>query len=217
MTSGKRIEHLELYGMTVTDKGIKALSRLDSLLELHICDLTVDNESSWLIIGDCVNLTQIRFTDGEVTDAFLRRIGGLRYLSRLELDACSVSAKGLSYLVNSKITYLSLKVTPLTAKHVDEIVKLKRLLCLFLGDTGITDSDVMRFTELPYLVTLGINGAPVTDSTLLSLHKLAYLRVVYGFRCENLTPAGIERFKNQNRKVQFVNDENDVSRAFVPH
>jgi hypothetical protein len=97
-------------------------------------------------------------------------------------------------------------------------VKFKHLVALFIGDSGITNSDIRQLGDLKELTTLGLTGTLINDETLQYLGtKLPQLSTLYVFRCSKITQAGVRKYSSVRPRVSVMYDQSgDLEKGFAP-
>lgn len=210
------IVELEIANAVMSQRTFALISQFSNLRVLSISDVTGAKPESWHELGKCKSLHHLRLTDIDADDCFMRVLSQLKYLSNLEIDASKVSAKGLGYITQLPLEHLSLKTSKLSSAHMKEIVKIKTLNQIFLGDTSLADADIKSLLALNTIYALGLNGLPIEDRTLLALVEKFPLKALYIFRCEKLTPAMIRKVKLMRPACSILDDDSDIKNSFAP-
>ena len=161
-------------------KALTALEKLD-LMENGVGD------EALVSIGKIKSLTSLMFGDHCLTDASLKHLAGLKKLAHLSI--CWPDQKH-----GGKISDAGM----------EEIAKLTSLETLDLRATQVTDAGLAKLLELPKLKTLELNNTAITDVGLLSLQKLKSLSKISVFNCKQVTPQGIDNFKQARPDCQVV-------------
>lgn len=207
---------LEIDNAVMSDETFSMISQLPDLKMLSLSDVSGAKPEDWHELGKCKDLHHLRLTDINATDDFMAMVGQLKFLDHLDIDSSTVSAKGLSYLTKLPLEHLSLKTSKLSSAHMKEIVKIKTLNQIFLGDTSLSDADLKSLLSLDVVFALGLNGLPIEDETLLALVKKFPLKALYVFRCEKLTPKMIRRVSAMRPSCSILDDDSDIKNSFAP-
>lgn len=210
------VQELEIANAVMTEETFAMLSKFSNLQMLSISDVSGAKPESWRALGKCTNLHHLRLTDLDATDEFMQVIAQLKFLNHLELDASKVSAKGLSFITQLPLEHLSLKTSKLSTAHMNEIVKIKTLNQVFLGDSSLSDAALKSLLTLNTIFALGLNGLPIEDDTLLAIAKKFPLKALYIFRCEKLTPKTVRRVKLMRPACSVLDDDSDIRNSFAP-
>jgi len=213
---GKPIKELEIANVEMTTESFSHISQFDLLNSLSISDVSGVSTDSWLSLSKCSKLEHLRLTDTDTKDEFMQAISSLTQLHHVELDNCNVTPLGLSYIAHLPINHLSLKTSRLNSEHMAQVVKMKEILALFVGDSGLKDADLVDITKLTKATTLGLNGLPLSDKTLENFARKLPLTTVYIFRCSKLTKPGIQKFRTLKPYCSIVNEDSDLKNSFAP-
>jgi hypothetical protein len=120
----KKLEELYLSRTSVSDQGLDWLLPLGSLKKL-VLDQTKISNNGLKSIQKCRNLQDLAMSNCHITDAGLASLATLSELTSLELDSNKgITAKGLMQLAGSKLIWLSIRDTSVTAKDLPVVEKL---------------------------------------------------------------------------------------------
>ena len=143
----KNIQCLEIYdGITsfVTDAGIKHLQRLDNLREFRFDYGSDVTDKSLKYLGKLSKLEVIIIAYSKIGDSGIKHLKNISKLRELELQSAHVSDEGLKQLI--PLTYLErvdLSYNDrLTDKCLEHLQKLRKVRCVFLLGTKVSDSAV---------------------------------------------------------------------------
>lgn len=164
---------VNLTELHLTANKISTIIPLTNLVKLEIlqlgnCPKLVS--SSLRKIGKLINLTQLDVNDCFIGPNALKYIGKLKHLTNLNVSDNQFSiASGIEYLVNSKLTGLSMANAMLTNKHLKQIAQIKNLLFLDIGGlatqysnrglrylTGLSKLSTLIVSENQYITSKGI-------------------------------------------------------------
>ncbi|HEY9681723.1 MAG TPA: serine/threonine-protein kinase [Oculatellaceae cyanobacterium] len=130
------------------------------------------------VVKDASAATTANFLDLNITDEGLDNIAKLEQLNTVVVSNTKV--KTLRAIVNlPHLKRLYASGTPLEPVAYDNIVKVKTLLELQLMSTPITDADLIKLVKLPDLWQLNISN------------------------CKNVTPLGMDRYRDQRPNVNI--------------
>ncbi|KAL8583401.1 F-box/LRR-repeat protein 14 [Nucella lapillus] len=162
------LSHLKTVNLSfcgsVTDTGIKFLSRMPTLEELNLrsCDNISDIGLGYLSEGVArLSALDVSFCD-KVGDQGLRFLSqGLLSLRSLSLNACNISDEGIQNVVNELNELIMLNIgqcSKISDKSLTLIAsKLRHLTTIDLyGCTQITTAGLEKIMQLPSLSTLNL-------------------------------------------------------------
>jgi len=140
-------------------------------------------------------IRELRFTDCNITDEHLARMGWLSHLDNLSIGGGTVTAAGVANLAGGTIKSLRLAyMTSIDDRIFEAVSKLTKLSQLLLMDTSVTGSGIGLLKELPLadlevpecslfgdegldelanpsLSSLAVYGTRVTKKGLLALNR----------------------------------------------
>jgi hypothetical protein len=148
------LRHLNLDHAAVTDKGMKEIARVPSIVILSL-------------------------TDTRLTDAGLAELKTLTGLEDLRLDSVGITDAGLAHLqAFPRLRKLSLYQTPVNDAGLTNLRALYFLEWLSLDKTAVTDDGLRHLSELTNLRYLTVWETRVTDAGIAGLkQKLPGLRI----------------------------------------
>jgi internalin A len=189
LTSLTKLRSLALP-RSITDRGMVMVADLRSLvcLEMWACAITDDG------LSDLENLTNIEYlnlADTKITGKGLRHLSRMENLVFLGLDGTAVAGEGIESLNTlPSLRELKLGHTRIADQDLAAIVPtLRRLECLTLNSTAITDNGLSQLREAIRLKKLWLMNTAVTDaglgfiSKLVSLQELALNDTAVGDAC----------------------------------
>lgn len=195
-----RVEMLDLFDTSVTDKGIVELARAESLEEIAISSDKLSSAALQVLarlpslrslqihrgprIGDeglrslskCVNLRELYLRGTSITDAGLSHIGSLPHLWSLVLDDTGISDTGCAAITKlPKLSLLSLNRTRVTGIRLAGL-RDNEYFNLYLEETRVTDEAVMTLAgRLTKLKLISLNETQTGDPAAKALSKLKRL------------------------------------------
>jgi hypothetical protein len=177
----------------------------------------------------------------QTTDADLRRLGGLRKLSSLDLSKTGVTDAGLQSikelttlttlrLVDCAITdsglksiqslqsldYLDLQNTNITDQGVEHLKAMPNLRWLSFWQTRITDSGLSHVRAMTTLNHLRLGGRGITDKGMEYLKGLTHLRTFY-VGTSPISDAGLVYLKELGALEELGLDRTDITDAGLEH
>ncbi len=196
------LEHLNLGGTRITNRGLTSLTGLTWLASLDVSHTGVDDEGMDAI-GRLSSLTDLRLYGTSISDAGLAKIAGLKKLARLDLGKTRVAGpglqslntlaaleslslegvgdRGLAYLGGlARLRRLLLVGPPITDSGMAHLVGLVGLEDLHLGGTAVREPGLSTIAKIPMLKSLTLSGAKLTGESLrvlLHFDKLTELRI----------------------------------------
>lgn len=205
---GLELEEFEINNAIISPDAFAKLAQIKTLKKLTLARTSgLSDQDLERVLPQLHNLTVLRIRGMDLPDSVFKAIGTLSHLRTVELDKqTKVTPEGLASLQNLKIDDASFKESKFTHGHFDVISKFRHLEVLFIGDSGVTDSDLEKITNLKKLHVLGINGSDITDAGLAHFAKCPNMSTLYAFRCKKITPAGVDRFVRK-KGVYLMNEE----------
>ena len=132
--NGKRL-------MPITDAGMAHLD-LPNLVSLNLYGLPI-TDAGLKLLPDLPFLNMLQLTGTKVEGPGLSRLVAFRNLASLHLNGCPVTDEGLNHLAGApSLVVLSLDGIPLTATGLKPIIKLKRLSYLSIRGCQVPYADV---------------------------------------------------------------------------
>ena len=188
------LQHLNLSGTQVTDKGLKHLKGLTNLQHLNLSGTRVTDKGLKHLKG-LTNLQYLNLYGTRVTDEGLKHLKGLTNLQVLDLYGTQVTDEGLEHLKGlTNLQVLNLSGTQVTDEGLEHLKGLTNLQHLYLYGTRVTDEGLKHLKGLTNLQVLNLYGTRVTDEGLEHLKDLTNLQHLnlYGTR---VTDEGLEHLK----------------------
>jgi Leucine-rich repeat (LRR) protein len=200
---------LNLYGLPLSDAGLKALSNQERLQRLSIARMAVTDEG----IKELGRLRALRALDvsscKKITGAGLKQLAdGNAGLQVLLLGFCGgLSDGGPGFFSRlSDLQHLNLTWTNVSDDQLADISRLKRLRVLVLKDCRqISEAGLKRLAMCRSLEDLTLEGIPsVTDAVLKELAALPKLRALDLHSCEGFMGAGLREL-NRLPELRYLN------------
>ncbi|HEY1192385.1 MAG TPA: protein kinase [Gemmata sp.] len=117
LTRHPKLRVLHITGTQVTDAGLAHLKDLRELTELFVSDTSVSNRGLVHLKG-LKKLSGLELNETQVTDAGLLSLKELPGLTELSLGGTQVTDTGLAHLKGTRLTFLDVGETAVTAKGV---------------------------------------------------------------------------------------------------
>lgn len=210
-----QLEHLELGGVNVTDRGLEVLQHLPNLRTFHMnwhrgitdaglanlryCDSLERVDLMGSAVGDGVvaaleGKSRLReFKSGRLlTDEGLRRLPGLRALEDLLLDGpfTNEGLAALEPLEHLRSLDFFWHVTAMTSDGFAQLARLPNLQAL-AADGKLSDDIAMRhYASMPRLRRLRAQEASATDEGFVALAASTTLEGFWGRECEGFADRG---------------------------
>ena len=184
-----------LWGLKVTDAGLKEIAGLKQLTALELYDT-------------------------QITDAGLKDLAGLTNLVELSLWSTKISDAGLKELAGrKKLTWLNLRKTKITDAGLKEVARLQEPpKCMALNSTKITPAGLKHLAGLKDLALLDL---ALTDARLQALREIGLLHTISEAKDKNgsrpKSPADVVTLNLHDTKVtaaglkEFVDFKNLVT------
>jgi Leucine Rich repeat len=168
---GDRIGGLNLFDTSVTDDGLKHLKRfgnLRSLILMSSAPVWVNGKKMTPITDagmahlDLRNLVMLNLDGLPITDAGLKSLPDLPFLSTLQLTGSQVEGPGLGRLAAFRnLASLHLNNSAVTDEGLSHLAGAKSLVVLFLDGMPLTRAGLKHVITLPHLSYLSIRGCQV--------------------------------------------------------
>ena len=171
----RRLERLDLYGSSVTARGLANLKGLRHLQTLLLVRTAVGDAGLAQLAG-MKSLRILSLEGTAVSDEGVSHLRGLISLEDLDLANTKVSDNGLANLKGlSKIQALDLSRTGITDAGLAHLESLTGLQELSLGRTRITDNGLKHLKGLANLMELTLDRTAVSDAGLFEIKGLEQL------------------------------------------
>jgi hypothetical protein len=173
-----RLRAMNIKSRVITNEGIQNLSQVSTLsfLRLHASRIT---DPGLFYLSQLADLYHLELNGTQVTDEGLKYLAQIRKLKLLYLDNTKVNGSGLGALASlPELTQLSLNDTPFDDRgmtHLAENTSFRRLGCLYLSNTKITDKGCVAFEVLNELKVLSFDGTAITDQGIQHLNDMPSL------------------------------------------
>lgn len=165
---------LTLGGTKVTDDSLVHLTQLKKLKKLRLSRTAV-SDAGMNALAKCESLEDIDLSQTKIGDFGLWELRALPRLKRLNLYLTFVSDTGLDSFGErdnrsaKKIVWLNLDKCPITDKGIPKLASLTNLEWTHLGGTGITDVGLEELTKFKQLKDVSVTK---TETTLQGVEKL---------------------------------------------
>ena len=149
----RRVDHVDLSNLTITDQDIEILSQLEELRSVNLANTA--------ITGQDVDLSQ------------------LEQLRSLNLANAAFTGQDINLSQLEELREVNLANTAITDQDID-LSQSRKLTSVNLANTAITDKTVEILSEFPNIRTLNLSGTQITDASGASckrLNKLQHLDV----------------------------------------
>jgi beta-lactamase regulating signal transducer with metallopeptidase domain/Leucine-rich repeat (LRR) protein len=159
-----------------TAAGLEALAKAPKLESLWLDGV---GDEAVPAIAKITNLTDLRMSNGEVTDAGLAQLKPLTKLRSLALGSREMTGAGLEELTDcTELEELQLPYTTFNDESMAHLPQFKKLKQLMLYNTRITDEGMKQLAGMTELTDLRLESDAITDAgvkQLAGLTKLRYL------------------------------------------
>lgn len=162
-------EHLEFFGLPITDESLQPISALTKLQHLAVQECSNITGSGFAHLQSLTALTELSLGGTLLTDEGMQELARLPHLESVLLDPENITDGGLS--------------------HVSQLATLKRFECV---GRPISDAGLAHMAALPALEILTIGECPgITDDGLKSLGEIKTLTKLAVVACPGITDAGL--------------------------
>jgi uncharacterized protein YjbI with pentapeptide repeats len=173
-----QLKHLNLSGKNFTDKGYKYLQYLNKLNYLSLSQHGVTDKTIEYLQN--LPLKKLSIYRGAISDKAFKILATISSLESLRLPrCCNIDDEGIKMLT-----------------------KLKKLKCIGLSSTPISDKCMKYINRIKSLDTIHLYGTNITDTGLEKLNKLPQLRYIQ-LKNTKITKQGIQKFKHKFPRVSI--------------
>ncbi len=144
-----------ILGNDVTDDGLAALEKMQSLTYLHTNSRFVTDRGI-KSIAKLKKLQRLDLSSTGMTDEGLKDIATLPELKMIELYRCAVTDAGLAHLRGKKLQELGLFGTKVTDRGIDYVKDMTTLRRLDVAGTKVTNAALTKLKGIPDLVVRGL-------------------------------------------------------------
>lgn len=139
LEGNRSLNSLDLTDSSVTDKGIKSLTKIPVLTNLY---LTRTKVTTLRGIGKCKRLNTLVLDETAVNDSSIDELIGAKCF-RLSLAGTKITTDCLSKLATlPRLNHLNIARTSLKSEAIDSLANLKKLDDLDVSHTGLTGNDI---------------------------------------------------------------------------
>lgn len=190
------LENLNLSFTRVTDRGIDTIVGIKTLHRLDLEGLALKPDSIRKL-SKLPELYIISLGRGPVGDEIFDALSKIQSLEVIRLNACNgVAGKGIAALNElPNLRNLSLSNTRVDYRYMADLDN-PAVRALYLGNTGLEDSDVPFILHLINLRRLAVDNNPLSGAGLWKLRKLRRLRVLTLSHCPNIGRQDLDRFRS---------------------
>ena len=151
--------------------------------------------------------------DRRVTNAGIRRLGGLTQLEDPDIRSTKINDTGMRDLEKlTNLKKLSLGQTKITDYGVEHIKGLTKLQSLNLGYTGLTDDGMPFLKDMTELENLYLARTAVSDAGMPVIKGFTKLKMLY-MPGVYVTDVGLENLKDSTELQQLVISDSKVTDA----
>jgi Leucine-rich repeat (LRR) protein len=195
------VEDLTLFGIKVTDDGLKHIAAMTGLRRLFLYRAPI-TDAGLAVLEGFPKLEKLDLSYTRVTDAGLAHLAGATRLRDLNLQGAPVGDAGLVHLGGlANLDTLNLRETRISDAGLEHLGNLKTLKTLRLAGIPVTDSGLKSLEGLNDLNQLEISSPRVTDAGLGHLKGLTGLRYL-DLGGTKVTGAGIEDLRRALPKLK---------------
>ena len=172
-----KLEHLNFDSNKTNDKGVKAISTIGTLTELHL-NGSLATDAGFAQLADLKELRILSIGSSRLSDTGLRAWSGMKALEELSINGANISGVGFDQFDDSRIRILKLnrcKISPAGLRSISRLSEVEQLS--FFGGS-LTDAGLESLAEMPMLQSLSLYGNPVTEAGLRKLSPSKSLRQI---------------------------------------
>jgi Leucine-rich repeat (LRR) protein len=194
-----RLKRLFLTRGQASDEGLRTVAQLSDLEHLGVGEATNITDAGVQHLAGLPKLTQISFSNGQLTDASLALFGRMPALTGLSLQGNAFSDEGLKQLAGLRhLQYLHLGMSRgrITDAGARQLAGLTKLEGLDLQNAELSDATLAVLKDLKQLRSLSLGAASgdnsITDTSVEHLLGMTKLRNLL-MNNTRLTEKGVER------------------------
>ncbi len=213
--------HLNRTGLT--DKGMTYVSEIKTLKTLSVKGTPVTDRGVEAVSG--LGLSSLFLSGTQITDQSLKTISSFKQMQRLSIRACRrVKGDGIRHLIDlPTLQYLDLENCPLNPAGIASLGRLKHLIALEFGGSGVTTDGIKVLSRIETLEYLNVDGTRIEAAWIPILGKLPRLRSLVLNACsiEPKAVAAIPEYLPNLTQLQFrytrLDDETIAPLAKLKH
>lgn len=141
-------------------------------------------------------------TEEPITDDDLRNLWSLDRCLYLDLSNTSVTDAGMKHLAEAKFELLDLSGTKVGDQGIKELMLIKSLTGLHIGDTLVTDVGLNHLLSKPNIDSLSLINTVITDEGLKSVGQLTRLETLW-LDGTKITDGGLMHLTNLHEMTQL--------------
>jgi serine/threonine-protein kinase len=225
-----RLKELSLNSTAVTDRGFESLRRIS--LKKLFASRTKFGDKGMGALSNMNSLTELLVRDTKVSDEGLAKLKHAPELTSLDLSKTSITNKGMGYLARfplldslgvaenpitdggtavlaklTKLDRLNLESTKISDATLLHLAKLSKLRELNLKNDQITDAGLETISQMDALQALNLTGTGITDTGLHKLLSSKHLNNLVIANCLKLTAPGVKDFSDHKKDCNVVATE----------
>jgi hypothetical protein len=164
---------LNLSGSKVTDDGIKRLAMLEDLRVLHLDAVRSVSDRGMKSLAPIKSLVELHVSSPLITDEGISHLARCDTLCKLFISQTTLDDNGLRELAKlPRLQFLDISGTRITNAGLGDIKQFPALEHLSLGGTSISDDGVERLVGYKKLKSLDLSLTKITDGGLRHVGKL---------------------------------------------
>ncbi|MFK7819652.1 MAG: hypothetical protein AB8G99_13115 [Planctomycetaceae bacterium] len=170
---------VDLSGTSVTNRTMKLLLKLGSIIELNLADTPFDDVAA-LSLSDMQSLEVLELANTRIGDKSLQAIKKLRRLEVLGLHETAITDSGLEHLNElPSLWCLDLDHTSITGRLFEQTGCLESVEWLFLGHRQVDDDGLISLQHANALQQLWIHNACTSEEGIQRFELIRSACVVH--------------------------------------
>src|SRR5262245_11359772 len=227
----KNLRKLDLFGTSITGKGLAVLPKLQEL-EYLICDPKHDRELAFEYIGQCSSLATLQLSsergfpgkslehltklpklrkltisENPVRDEDLQFLEKIPSLREFSCECENLTDRACAILAECQnLEYICIGNAPITDEGVKSLAQIKHLRELNISGTKVRGPGLAALANCPSLEELSLDGLPIEDSHLEPLWKSNSLKAI-SLIGTKVTAEGVKKLHQRLKLDRFHTDE----------
>lgn len=203
--AGMPLRELSLLKTAVSDKGLKSLENMRSLMVLNLQESPNVKSDGIKYLRNLPMLRELNLESTNIDDAALADIANIRSLETLHIGGTKVTTGGVKKLQGMPaLNHLRINATEFSADWIPTFATLPKLRKMSLAWTRLNDANIAEFVaKLPEMENLDLEGTKLSDAGIMHLRKLKHLYWL-NLKQSSATQAGIEKLRKAMPQCSFA-------------
>lgn len=180
-----RLNAVIIHGADISGEGLQYLTKIPSLSELTILDLS-DVGENIKYLGQIENLKMLRIHSESINNSWLEAFSNLKKLVSIDLTSSRITDKGIVALEKLPLQSASIHSDAITDNAADSLSKMKYLNTIQLRGSGLGPHLFEKLSKIKSLKCLEVDEIKSTSETDLKyLNSMPLVNLFLGSVTEN--------------------------------